>query len=79
MVILRKLLAALTLTKEPMKADLVVIPALAVTVINGKCRNGGSCENLWYSDLESLIKTYKVKLLLDMFIVGPDCSVTVQH
>lgn len=73
-IILRKFLASLSFTENPEEADMILVPALAVTVANTRwygmpnhqgCRNDGLCEDHWFKavfkEVEGLKRSFKLK------------------
>ena len=61
-IILKKLLASLNFVDDIDDANLVLIPALAVTAINFECRYKGVCAKNWFQDLDEEISKNRPSL-----------------
>ena len=67
-IILRKMLSALRFTDDVSEADMILVPALPVTIVNTRwynkpnpkgCRSGAECENSWFKDLFKEVEALK--------------------
>lgn len=73
-IILRKFLASLEFTENPEEADMILVPALSVTVANTRwygmpnqqgCRSEAPCEDAWFKalfrEVEKLKRSFRLK------------------
>lgn len=72
-IIFKKLLASLHFVKDIEDADMVLVPLLGVSFII-QCRNGGSCQNNWFSNLTAEIEQKSDKTKKHLFLASQDFS-----
>jgi len=72
-IIFKKLLASLHFVKDIEDADMVLVPLLGVSFII-QCRNGGRCQNNWFSNLTAEIEQKSNKTKKHLFLASQDFS-----